>query len=871
MSKVYKTDLDYSIVDKPNLTPEELLKYIRENFYTPQEGAWPLPKVYKFVDLMCKLEKVSPSVEQMIYILCNKSRLLNEACAGAGKTTMSKYKMAIANVCYNIPGRNIIAIAYNRHAALDIEKKYQLIARRVNEITQGRMHIDTDIKSTTMHAWCLSWVEEYKQRWRLKGIKLLETEAELEFMRKALNRHLKAIKNETVIVTDNLVANLVQLNNWIRETLSIDDPQEWYLCSARTECGMLSSTDLTAVFTFYQRNKELLGYQDYQDLIQYMWELLQDPEVVARIRRVHKYFVVDEYQDITPSMLRILKLIMEGEPDLGIPRFNEGTLVCIGDGDQSIYGFRGTDSENCIRFKETYPNAVITAMSINRRCDKSILDYARKVIESNVNRIEKPIRGLHDGGEVEIGYYNSEVDEIRQVIDELRQIPLLRKTCVCYRNLLSSQFLVVKLLEAGIPVNIGRGVEPFSDIYSRSIEDMLDLLEHADIPLYAEKVLYKYVPRGQSFTKDGLKQIFKDHAERLKQSRRGNFVEPKQFWEHDFGAWYHQRGFSQAIENLRKAHMAIRTNQNMSAFMPIILEQLRKYYIDALRKNLFSDRLSDEYIKFIERFYTQNIPYKSFKKERNKMFEEMRENRADGVYLTTMHGLKGLEFDTVFVIDMDDNLYPGNELKNNNFSEEQRVKIEWEARRLLYVTVTRAKHRLKLFFNNNCPSRYIKFFVESDDLSRLYGQADVNITAGDIQMATGSMMQRISDDYADEEFIFEDDISSSVLTDVNTAEYEKTQDTLDEIIDDIYDDVFGDDIYDDILGAENPDSNKGETNLFGGIEEGIDFGDDFDDVLSDNVQPEEQKPWLENPNSTDYKPKLSAMLDLLRNSGNGDF
>lgn len=849
MSKVYKTDLDYRIVDKPDLKPEELLQYIRENFYEPKEGAWSLKRVYNLTMTMCKLEKVEPSVEQIIYILCNLPRLLNEACAGAGKTTMSKYKMAIANVAYHIPGQNILAIAYNRHAAEDIKNKYTLLARRINEVTHGALHLDTDIKSTTMHAWCLLWVEEYKSRWNLRTIDLLEESAETEFMKRALSRHLKETKNDSVILTDNLVANLVQLHNWIRETLSIEDPQEWHMCSARTECGMLSATDLTSIFVYYQRNKELLGKLDYQDLIVRMWELLQDPEVLARIRRVHKYFVVDEYQDITPSMLRILHLVMEGDPNLGVGRFDEGTLVCIGDGDQSIYGFRGTDSENCIRFKEAYPNAVITAMSINRRCDKVVLDYARKVIESNVNRIEKPIRGLHDGGQVEVKYYNSEVDQIRQVIDELRQVPLLRKTCVCYRNLLSSQFLVVKLLEAGIPINIGRGVEPFTDIYSRSIEDMLDLLEHSDVPLYAEKVLYKFVPRGQSYTKTTLNQIFRDFNEKLKQSRRGNYIEPKHFWEHDFGAWHHQRGFGQAIDNLRKAHMAIKTNQSMSVFMPALLEQCRRYYINALRKNLFSDKLSDEYIKFIERFYTQDMSYKAFKKVRAEMFERMKQNRIDGVYLTTMHGLKGLEFDNVLVIDMDDNLYPGNELKNNNFSEEQRGKIEWEARRLLYVTVTRAKHNLKLYFNSNCPSRYIKFFVESDDLTQLYGQTCPDLTACDIHY-NAAVIQRINDDYADDGFIFEDDIPAV---------------TMQEEPVDVGDDLFNA-LFDDVVGEDSSNGTSGETNLFGDTEEN--GTDEFADVFA-----EEQKddvPWLEDPSSPKFKPRLSAMLSLLRNDGSSN-
>lgn len=238
-----------------------------------------------------------------------------------------------------------------------------------------------------------------------------------------------------------------------------------------------------------------------------------------------------------------------------------------------------------------------------------------------------------------------------------------------------------------------------------------------------------------------------------------------------------------------------------------------------------------------------------------------------GVYLTTMHGLKGLEFDNVIVLDMDDNLYPGNELKNNSFSEEQRTKIEWEARRLLYVTVTRAKHNLKLYFNSRCPSRYIKFFVESDDLSRLYGQADIDITSNNIQVATGSMIQQLSEDYADDEFILEDDIPSALLTTVAENEYEKSQDSFDDIIDDIYDSVLGD--------SDEIADNKAETNLFGdeqsNVDEGIDFGDSFDDVLTENPQPKQEKPWLENPESADYKPKLTTLLDMLRNTENGDF
>ena len=129
----YKTDLDYNLIDKPNLTDEELLKYIEENFFDKSLTKWSLKNIYVFLQILCKLEKVEPSVEQLIYILCNHKRLLNEACAGAGKTTMSKYKMAIANQCYGIRGADILAIAYNTHAAEDVKQKYTSLARKLNK------------------------------------------------------------------------------------------------------------------------------------------------------------------------------------------------------------------------------------------------------------------------------------------------------------------------------------------------------------------------------------------------------------------------------------------------------------------------------------------------------------------------------------------------------------------------------------------------------------------------------------------------------------------------------------------------------------------------------------------------------------------
>lgn len=873
MEKVYKTDLDYTIIDKPDLSDAELIEYIGNNFFDHKGGPWTLDKIYQFVRIICKLEKVQPSIEQFIYILCNKDRLLNEACAGAGKTTMSKYRMLVANACYGIPGNQILAIAYNQHAARDIEEKYKLSVRRINDELKPKrnakqaptqrsrgssaFHLDSDIKCSTFHSWCLTWVTEYRSRYKVINstkLDLLDESKEIQFMRSVLDRFIKKHERDDVYPTDAMITNLIALNNWIRETLTEDDPQAWFVSSARTDLGMFSATDLSEIFSNYKMFKRLSIKFDYQDLVMFMYELLTDPAVINRIRSVYKYIVIDEYQDITPSMLRIVKLLFEGDESLGISRFDDGTLVCIGDGDQSIYGFRGTDSENCIRFKQDYPNGVITAMSINRRCDSVILDYARRIIESNTNRILKPIRGLHEGGEVVTKFYTDEVNEITQVIEYLRGVQNLRKTCICYRNLLSSQFIVVKLLESGIPFNTKRGLEPYSDMYSRSIEDLFYLLEHPTNLDYARKTIYKFVPRGPGFTKEKLKDIFDKHEKELKQATRGNYIQPKNFWEHDFSEWMMQRGFKEALTSLYKAHIAIKKNENMSTFMPEILNQLKKYYIDALRKSFLSDKLGEAYIRFIERHYSQNLNYKAFKTEQTRLMDNLRKNRESGVVLTTMHGLKGLEFDNVIVIDLEDSLYPGNELKNTSLSEAQKEKIEWEARRLLYVTVTRAKHNLIMFFKQTCPSRYIKFFLESDDLSAIYQRAEINAGTTNNFVTDAQAVQSLIVDTSsdDSEFILEDDYDPTAS---QQSEPEPESKPIEE--DEDFDEMFGGIVseFEDIDKSDDDDSDDMFSN-FGALVEETDKPDKPSDL-----------PWAEDEDNPNYKPGIGTMLQILRSKG----
>lgn len=886
---VFATDLDYDFLDKKDLTIEELLKYISDNFFdsTKPTKPWNLNSIYELLKIICKIDKVEPSYEQLIYILSNKDKLLAEACAGAGKTTMSKYKMMLELLCYGKKGKNILAIAYNKHAAEDIKAKFSRTVREYNRIVRDKgiaklfnkkygcdIIIDDNISCKTFHSFCKTWIDEYCRIIDKEQFRILEDSEEHSFMQRALNSFLKKHSNPDLYHNDGTINALIQFYNWIRETLNEENFDAWSLCPAKNELGMFTNENIKDIIKRYKRVKFLGNFIDFQDMVSKFYDYLQNEEVRNRIRKLYQFILIDEYQDMTPSMLRLVKFIIEGNDTVEPAENNK--LVCIGDGDQSIYGFRGADSDNCIRFKSDYKDGSIVAMSINRRCDAVILSYAQRIIESNSMRIKKPIRGLHDGGTVDIAYYLTDSDEVTQLIDDLRKIGTdkLKTTCVCYRNLLSSQLLAVRLLQEGIPFNPRSSVEPYSDILSRSIKDMLTLLEYPDNLIYAKKVIYKYVPKGAGVTKETINKVFDKHAEELKQSRRGNYIVPKKFWEHDYTQFFHINGFMQSINVLKNAHEALIHDVSMNVFMPQLINLLMNYFINSLRKTFMREKLSDVYVKFITTYFTRDISYSNFIKQQSELKDKLERNQQKGLVLTTMHGLKGLEFDNVFVIDMEDTLYPGNELSKGNLTDSQKLLVEAESRRLLYVTTTRAKHYLKLFFKQDCPSRYLKFFTSNNSLEELYDMSKAPIEEEFLNATNNSELFKTND-----EFIMEDDLSEvSTIAPVQNNSLVDIEDDIEVLDDDmlssaesdieiIDDDMLADLVIDDgaTLTSNSDEINTGAT-LTTEEDNGATLTTEEDKTSRTSIFNKDKikLPWAEDEDNPNYKPTLGIMLDILR-------
>ncbi len=727
----YKTDIDYEYIE--NKSVEELLPYIQEHFVSPKlkdDPDYYFKRRYMILNAICTMLKIVPSIEQWIFLLADADRVLCEACAGAGKTTMAQLKLVDAKITKNMPGQNIIALAYNNHAVNDMSSRHHEIMTRINNMHVPGLARDTNICCSTFHSFCMGWVQDYASRFSIDPKKyLMDDVATREAMRFSADAYARKNPDRRLFISDAIVSALLSLYTFSKETLTRYDPNTWPMCSAYNDLRDIPLDAIQSIFVMYEKLKEIKHRMDFADIIDSMFVLCQDPEVMERIRANYHVMLVDEYQDITPAMLRVIKAIMEGTPEKGIPPYYDGQLICIGDGDQSIYGFRGTDPDNCIRFRETYQSPeylnCVLSMSENRRCPSKIIDVARRVIESNDKRIEKPIRSIREGGEIKVIEYYSQEDQMSQLVRTLKSKPVedLRETCVCYRNLASSYMVTIKLVEAGIPFRLGKGHMPLTDKLSASIFDVLNMLSYPDNLEYIKTALFKVVPKSASFGKAAIAELCAAEEEARKHGG-----EYKRFWELGFDNECRSiTGFSDAMKILHTCYIHHRHGEPMSRYVPHMIKLIRIYYLNwQLQKGT---QLSQEYMEYLDTWFSQSKSYDLFIQEYRKLKETLKENRSKGVYLTTLHGLKGLEFNDVHIIDLDDGIFPGTELnQSSELSQAQKTVLENEARRLFYVAITRSREYLSLYFNHESPTRYIRFFKVNTGLANTYDQYMSNAT-----------------------------------------------------------------------------------------------------------------------------------------------
>lgn len=722
-SYAYSTDIDYGRLF--SLDQDGVIDYAYESFNGQDLSQKQFHMIGRSMLRACDAVGLNPDNEQLLFILSNVNRTLCESCAGSGKTTMSQMCVLRYKMIERIPSDQILCLAYNNNAVSDMINRHeelvyalnkQLKAAYMKAVQKGKapsewrnVMVDSKLRCKTIHAWAREWVTTYASRFKIRDLDkfLLMDEDAVLWIERIISEYIKRknLSSKTYVPSD-MASEVLRVYNFAKETLTLDDPESWAITMPENING-LKAEDLREIFRFYESLKTRRNKMDFVDLLYAFYELMTDATVVSRIRKNYSVLLLDEYQDTTPAMLRIVKAFAEGNQSKGIDRYDTLRLICVGDTDQAIYGYRGTDPLNCVRFKQDYKSAGVTdarilSMSVNRRCGQKILDVAREVIESNPERIKKPIKGIREAGLVNVLTYLSAADQSKHVINILRSIPNDEwgDTCICYRNNSSSRFLSIKLFEARIPFkNLKGGLNMFEDKVSRLYKDITLLFRFPSNKDKMISVFTKLFPLSRVLNKDAIEEIV------------NSMDDDDQFWKAPFEQYYnHIKNLQNIMNVLQNSYKLFRGGAMLSEFMPTLFRFFRA------KDNIYFRNPSQQemdYVQYMQDWYSQQISCGDLAKLTNDTYSlfDSEERVGRCVSLSSFHGLKGLEFKNVIIIDLDDSLFPGNELsRNSKLNPVQLNMIEREARRLFYVAVTRAKDNVWLLFSKENPCRYIRFF-----------------------------------------------------------------------------------------------------------------------------------------------------------------
>ncbi|MGT2762087.1 DNA helicase PcrA [Streptococcus intermedius] len=600
--------------------------------------------------------------------------LLIMAGAGSGKTRVLTHRIAYLIDEKLVNPWNILAITFTNKAAREMKER----AFSLNPATE-------DCLIATFHSMC---------------VRILRREAD----------HIGYNRNFTIVDPGEQRT----LMKRILKNLNLD-PKKW---NERAILGTISNakndlidevayenmagdmyTEIVAkCYTAYQKELRQSEAMDFDDLIMLTLRLFdQNPDVLTYYQQRYQYIHVDEYQDTNHAQYQLVKLLAS--------RFKN--ICVVGDADQSIYGWRGADMQNILDFEKDYPEAKVVLLEENYRSTKTILQAANEVIRNNRNRRPKNLWTQNEDGE-EIVYYraNDEQDEalfVARTIDQLtREGYSHRDFAVLYRTNAQSRTVEEALLKANIPYTMVGGTKFYSRKEIRDVISYLNLIANPSDNISYERVVNK--------PKRGVGPGTVEKIRNFAASQNVSLLEAS----------------SQIMLSLVKGKAA----QSVFDFANLILnlrEQLDELTVTelveiVLEKTGYTEQLvaqgtleSQARIENIEEFLsvTKNFDEHSENDTEETGLDKLSRflndlalvadtddagtQESSEVTLMTLHAAKGLEFPVVFIIGMEENVFPLSR------ATEEEDELE-EERRLAYVGITRAE---KVLFLTNANSRLL--------------------------------------------------------------------------------------------------------------------------------------------------------------------
>lgn len=591
------------------------------------------------------------------------------AVPGAGKTTMILHRTKKL-IEKGVDPKSILTITFSKAQAVDIKMRFI------------EMDGDKFVHFSTIHAFCYSIVRDYAKKYG-KSLSLIDSNLKKKY--EILRDIYKSVNN--TYPTEERVETAISEVGYCKNMML--SPKS-FAKSKRCE-----TDNFVKFFETYEKFKKDKGLIDFDDMINLSYEVLKnDSTILKKYRDRFKFIQLDEGQDTSRSQFQVLKLLAK-------PNNN---LFVVADDDQSIYAFRGANTEELFKLQKEYDDIATFYMEENFRSTKNIVNIANIFISQNKKRFEKTVITNNPFDKpVNIIKLKEPKDQYDFIEKELEKDK--GDIAVLYRNNLSSIGLVEYFERKNYSFNIkDKKTKFFSHFITRDILDILNFSRDlSDIDLY-EKFYFKL--KGY---------ISKRHIEYLKRNRGKNIFNILKNYP-DLPSYYHK--------NINGLLVGFKKIARVDVYEAIDYIDKEMGYGDYLKENakrfMETESTLNEYLYYLKLIAKSTKSLDLFIGRLKELEYDLLKAKDAGAKLTfsTIHSAKGLEFSRVFVVD----LYEGT-LPSTSSIEDLREDPELyeEERRLFYVAMTRAKKELYLMYSHYTNGRKNEISSFVTDLETLAG------------------------------------------------------------------------------------------------------------------------------------------------------
>lgn len=607
--------------------------------------------------------------------------LLVMAGAGSGKTRVLTHRIAYLIEEENVNPWQVLAITFTNKAAREMKERLEVLIGATSK----------DMWVSTFHAMC---VRILRREADLIGYSKQFTIIDTGEQKTLMKRIMTDLNFDSQKFSDKMIlASISDAKNQMITPEMMKASSSSYIEDIISDC-----------YVEYQKRLNKNQLFDFDDLIMKTVQLFKErPDVLETYQRKFQYIHVDEYQDTNRAQYELV---------LQLSHLYQNICV-VGDADQSIYGWRGADMSNILNFHHDFPKATTILLEQNYRSTQTILNAANSVIANNQERVAKKLWTENEKGDL-ITFHRafSEQDEasyVAQTIKHSLQQKNIRQydeVAILYRTNAQSRNLEEALMKQAIPYKIVGGLRFYDRAEIKDMLAYLRLVANPDDDLSFERVVN--VPK---------RSVGKTSVEKLRQFSI----------EHDISLF-------KAAQNVLATSLTGKAQKGVAQFVRII-ETLQQYAQEHSITELFEKIMTlTEYVEILEAENTleaesriQNIQEflsvtKEFDKREDLDAEQsllsqfltefaldgaVPETSDDGVTLMTLHAAKGLEFPIVFIVGMEETIFPSSRSVFEDDVEEER--------RLMYVGITRAEKKLYL---TNTTSRLLYGKTQRNPQSR---------------------------------------------------------------------------------------------------------------------------------------------------------